>query len=146
MAIFRLTRIIVRNEDDRFAVVFRDFSVGKNLTFKGVVAQLPGGKVEEGQTFLEGAKTELREELGLSGDLSEVADIMFNIGEETIHAKYYVLEKSVKTNQVVLPPEEAYKFVDGKVHWFASVYSLAEICGREKYKIGYGIYDVMANL
>ena len=146
MKVMKLARVAIKNEEGKLAVLLRDFCIGKNYDFKGIVVQLPGGKVENGQTFCQAARQELAEELGMAVDeedlsLAYQSTICFN-GESTI-IKFFRL-KGDYSLELEIPTEEKHKFVGGKVFW-VSPEELAEMGAKPNYKIGFGIYDWVMN-
>ena len=143
----KLSRVLVKNNRGQFAVCLRDFSVGKNYAFKGVVAQLPGGKVEEGETFLVAARKELSEEIGLYTGLTDLemkSEVRIGTVDGPLIVQFFICHVSGEGKEIA--PEEAHKFKNGKLLWVDDVHQLAKICGENKWKVGYGIYDFLANL
>ena len=104
--------IIVKNVDGEYLIMQRDF----NKHFGGLWELTSGGSALKGETPLECAKRELKEETGIIvTDLKEIARIIHD-GHRSLYVVYFCITNWDK-NKIVLQKGETidYKWIDQKM-------------------------------
>ena len=97
--------IIVRHEDGTYLLMQRD----KNKHFGGMWEASAGGSALQGETPLECAVRELREETGILSDhLTEIGRVLHR-GHQTIYVEY-LCRTDMDKNHIILQEEETSGF------------------------------------
>ena len=126
-------------------VTEKGFPVLFRKSKKKTIAQLPGGVMEKDETRRDCAIRELREEVSLIADPSDLVFVSSARIDQKHSVDFFRLKRELKvpSSKLCVPANESWKFVDGKLYFFDSLKSLLSFCLEHDYRLGWGIYDFL---